>query len=253
MLAPFELDDVSVDESSHAALAAANYGLITRSQVLDAGGSRPGNRPPHRLGRAGPRSTPGVYRTEPGSTRLERSSPRSHAGRRASGVGIARSGGRPARPRRNQGGARSRSPFRTASDPSHPGVIVHRTRRHIDPIVVDAIPVAPPERTTLDIAWSHPSSTVELVYESALRKGMTTPSRVADLVALQGGWGVRGTGKVLRILDARRAGPAHRQPGRDDAPPPDACRGNRGAGMPARRPPLRRNRGGARLRLAETH
>jgi very-short-patch-repair endonuclease len=36
---------------------------------------------------------------------------------------------------------------------------------------------------------------------------MTTPSRVADLVAIQGGWGVRGTGKLLRILDARKPGP----------------------------------------------
>lgn len=46
-----------------------------------------------------------------------------------------------------------------------------------------------------------------MVYESALRLHLTTPSDVADVVGLQGGWGVRGTGKVLRILDARRPGP----------------------------------------------
>lgn len=90
--------------------------------------------------------------------------------------------------------------------PSPQRTIVHRTRRLIVATTVDAIPVTSIERTILDNAWSMPSTIVEQQYESGLRKRLTTPVRVADCVVDQGGFGVRGTNKVIRILDARRPG-----------------------------------------------
>lgn len=99
-----------------------------------------------------------------------------------------------------------------AQRPEPMGVIVHRTRRPITGRMVDAIPVAPVERVILDIAWSHPSLIVEQVYESAIRRRLTTSAGVAELVAEQGTFGVRGVGKLLRVLDARRVGPATGSP-----------------------------------------
>lgn len=186
-------------------IAAENYSLITRGQVIEAGGS---DRIIARRVAANRwfEEHAGVYRTGPvpldwkGRLRAATlaAGPLSMASHR-SAVVLHRLDGVQAAP------IEITVPYGKRPEPR--GVIVHRTRRDIEAAVVDAIPVTPPERTTLDIAWSHPSSTVELVYESALRKQLTTPSRVADLVAAQGGWGVRGTRKVLRMLDARRPGP----------------------------------------------
>ena len=194
----------SVDEALRP-LAAANYGLITRRWVVDAGGNdqliaRRINR------RRWTEEHAGVYNTSPvpldwkGQLRSATlaAGPHAFASHRAAVVLLGLDGIQTAP-------TEITVPYSSRPEPN--GVIVHRTRRPVEPIVVDAIPVAPPERTILDIAWSHPSSVVELVYESAVRRGSTTPSKVADSVALQGGWGVRGTGKVLRILDARRPGP----------------------------------------------
>ncbi|HUP15546.1 MAG TPA: DUF559 domain-containing protein [Acidimicrobiia bacterium] len=187
------------------AIAATNYSLVTRAQVIDARGS---DRIIARRLNANRwfEEHAGVYRTSPvpldwrGRLRAATlaAGPLSMASHGAAVV-LHRLDGIDSAP------IEITVPYGKRPEPQ--GVIVHRTRRHIDPVVVDAIPVTPPERTTLDIAWLHPSSTVELVYESAVRRGLTTPSLVADLVATQGGWGVRGTRKVLRILDARRPGP----------------------------------------------
>ena len=186
-------------------LAARNYSLVTRTQVLEAGGS-------DRIVTRRIDSQrwfevhPGVYRIGPvqldwkGRLRAATlaAGPLAMASHGAAAVLLGLDGITAAP-------LEITVPYGKRPEPG--GVIVHRTRRHIDPIMVDAIPVTPPERTALDVAWSYPSSAVELVYESAVRKGLTTPSRVADLVAIQGGWGVRGTGKLLRILDARKPGP----------------------------------------------
>ena len=187
------------------AVAATNHGLVTRSQVLEAGGS---DRVVTRRLDSGRwfEVQAGVYSMGPvpldwrGRLRAATlaAGPLAMASHGAAVVLLGLDGIKVAP-------LEITVPYGKRPEPA--GVIVHRTRRHIDPMVVEGIPVTPPERTTLDIAWSHPSSIVEIVYESALRKGMTTPSRVADLVALQGGWGVRGSGKVLRILDGRKQGP----------------------------------------------
>lgn len=191
----------NIDEEL-ASFAAANYSLITRAEVLAAGGSDrviARRIDTHRWYE----EHSGVYRVSPvpldwrGLLRAATlaAGPQAVASHRAAVVlhgldGIQRAP------------IEITVPYGKRPEPR--GVIVHRTRRPIEPMIVHAIPVTGPERTTLDIAWSHPSSIVELVYESSIRLGLTTPSLVADLVALQGGWGVRGTGKVLRILDARK-------------------------------------------------
>jgi very-short-patch-repair endonuclease len=90
--------------------------------------------------------------------------------------------------------------------PKPEGVIVHRTRRPIPPAVVEGIPVSSAERTILDAAWALPPLIVEQAYESAVRRGLTTPLRMAECLAEQGTWGVRGRGVVARMLDARRPG-----------------------------------------------
>jgi hypothetical protein len=186
-------------------IAAANYSLVTRAQVVEAGGSdRVVSR---RLGTGRWfEEHAGVYRTGP--VPLDWNG-RLRAATLAAGP-LAMASHRSAALLHRLEGVSSAPieitvPFGRLPVPE--GVIVHRSRRQVDPVVVDAIPVTPPERTILDMAWSHPSSTVEIVYESAVRKKLTTPSMVAELVGLQGGWGVKGTRKLLKILDARRLGP----------------------------------------------
>jgi very-short-patch-repair endonuclease len=191
-------------------LAAANYGLITRAWVLEAGGndqliSRRLDR------RRWTEEHAGVYNLGPvpldwkGRLRAATlaAGPTAMASHRSAAVLLGLDGIASAP-------IEITVPYGRRPQPG--GVVVHRTRRAIEPLIVDAIPVTPPERAVLDIAWSHPSSIVEQVFESAIRRHLTTASRVADLVAQQGGWGVRGTGKVLRILDARRPGPATGSP-----------------------------------------
>ncbi|MGQ0849721.1 MAG: hypothetical protein ACT4OP_11485, partial [Actinomycetota bacterium] len=186
-------------------VAAANYSLLTRRQVLLAGGS---DRVIARRVAAGRwfEEHAGVYRTGPVALdwpgRLKAATlaagPEAMASHRAA-VALMQLDGI------------ARAPLELTvpygKRPIPQGVIVHRTRRAIEPVVVDGIPVTPVERVILDVAWSLPSSLVEQIYECACRRNLTTPSKVADLVAIQGGWGVRGTKKVLRILDARRGAP----------------------------------------------
>lgn len=86
------------------------------------------------------------------------------------------------------------------------GVIVHRTRRPIEPTVVRGIPVTSVERTILDLAWDLPPVIIEQAYDSALRRRLTTPLKMADCVSEKGTAGVRGVRKVVVLLDARRPG-----------------------------------------------
>ena len=163
--------------------AAANYGLITRRWVFEAGGND--QMIARRIERRRwTEEHAGVYNTSPVALdwkgRLRAATlaagPQAFASHRAAVVLLGLDGIREAP-------IEITVPYSKRPEPQ--GVIVHRTRRSVEPIVRDAIPVAPPERTVLDIAWSHPSSIVELVYESAIRQSATTPSRVAELVALQ--------------------------------------------------------------------
>jgi very-short-patch-repair endonuclease len=92
------------------------------------------------------------------------------------------------------------------------GVIVHRTRRTLPRAVVEGIPVTSVERTILDTASCVPPLVVETAFESAARRRLTTPHKMAICLAEQGGAGVRGRGVVVRLLDQRRPGRAAGSP-----------------------------------------
>ncbi|HJR87089.1 MAG TPA: DUF559 domain-containing protein [Acidimicrobiia bacterium] len=85
-------------------------------------------------------------------------------------------------------------------------ILVHRTRRLQEGTVVEGIPVTTVERTILDCAWYLALPMVEQLYDSAIRKRLTTSTRIADCVGEFGKKGVRGRSRVLRVLDDRRSG-----------------------------------------------
>lgn len=90
------------------------------------------------------------------------------------------------------------------------GVTIHRAHdlpAH-DQRVVDGIPVTSPERTLVDLAAVLDERSLELALEDALRRGLTTPDRVAGRVADLGGKGRKGSRSLRRLLDVRQARPA---------------------------------------------
>jgi hypothetical protein len=95
-----------------------------------------------------------------------------------------------------------------ACRPLPDSIVVHRTRRRIASVSVRGVPTTPPERAILDTAWFMPTPTIELLYDSGIRKRVITPVSMADCLGEFGTKGVRGRFKVLRVLDGRRVGPA---------------------------------------------
>lgn len=86
------------------------------------------------------------------------------------------------------------------------GIVVHRTRRRMEPAVVAGIPVTSPERAVLDSAWFVPYPMVEQIYDSGIRKRIITADSMAECLIEFGTKGVRGRSKVIRVLDERREG-----------------------------------------------
>jgi very-short-patch-repair endonuclease len=80
------------------------------------------------------------------------------------------------------------------------GFLVHRTRRPLQGVLIDSIPVTSVERTLLDLAGLLPEPVLEKALMSALRRKLTTPDQIAALIVEQGGRGVRGTKKARRVL-----------------------------------------------------
>ena len=87
-----------------------------------------------------------------------------------------------------------------SESPEPEGVILHRTRRPLDPVIVDMIPVTSVERTVLDLARIFGDRSIERVTASALRKKVTTPERLDAFIGLRGGRGVGGTRRLRRVL-----------------------------------------------------
>jgi hypothetical protein len=87
-----------------------------------------------------------------------------------------------------------------AKGPTPRDVIVHRTRRRLPYMLVEAVPTTVVERTLLDLAALLPPIVLEKVMMSALHKHLTTADAVAVAIAVQGGRGVRGTRKLRRTL-----------------------------------------------------
>lgn len=86
------------------------------------------------------------------------------------------------------------------------GVIVHRTRRRLDVDFVAGIPVTTAERTILDNAWILNAAVIEQLYDSSIRKGLTTPRAMGECLEEFGTKGVKGRFKLLAILDDRKEG-----------------------------------------------
>lgn len=114
------------------------------------------------------------------------------------------------------------------------GVIVHRTRRPPPPAALDGIAVTSVERTLLDAAGCLPASVVEKALESALRRNLTSAVRLGELLAVQGGRGVRGARRLRAMLGAREMGGAA-----GSAAEVELLRHLRAAGVP---PPVRQHR-----------
>ncbi|CAN5781734.1 hypothetical protein BH24ACT3_BH24ACT3_18560 [soil metagenome] len=95
------------------------------------------------------------------------------------------------------------------------GVIVHRTRRPPPASVVDEVAVTSVERTLLDAASCLPPVLVEKAFESAVRRGLTTATKLELHVRDHGGRGVRGSRSLRELMAVRR-------PGRDAGSPEEA-------------------------------
>ena len=92
------------------------------------------------------------------------------------------------------------------SRPIPAAILVHRTRRPMNPRSLKGVPVTSPERAILDTAACMPTPTIATLYDSGVRKGIITPTSMADCLFEDCKRGVRGRSKVLRVLDDRRLG-----------------------------------------------
>ncbi len=98
-------------------------------------------------------------------------------------------------------------PYEESPEPE--GVILHRTRRPLDAVVVDSIRTTTVERTSLDLAVMLGDRGLERVVASGVRKGLTTVEALDAHVGLRGGRGVGGTRRlrrVLRVVDGDKSG-----------------------------------------------
>jgi very-short-patch-repair endonuclease len=92
---------------------------------------------------------------------------------------------------------------------ARPGILVHRASAlpHVDLAVVDAVPVTAPTRTVVDLAAVAPPEVVEEALDDAIRRGLTTPRRLAWRLEALGCQGRRGAAAIRALLAARGAGP----------------------------------------------
>jgi hypothetical protein len=84
------------------------------------------------------------------------------------------------------------------------GVVVHPTRRPIEPVLIEGIPVSAVERSILDGCALLAEELIELAYDRACRRGLTKPERVAEILNNEGHSGVPGRLKLIRILEGRK-------------------------------------------------
>jgi len=92
--------------------------------------------------------------------------------------------------------------------PEPRGVIVHRTRRW-DPdhhTVRRRVPVTDINRTLIDYAAVCPPILVERALEDAFRRRYTTEGALRRRLAVAGGPGARGAGRLRRVVDLRPEG-----------------------------------------------
>lgn len=83
-------------------------------------------------------------------------------------------------------------------------LVIHRaTLRRFEVTSRGRIPVTTPARTLLDLGSVASPDAVERALEDALRKRLTTVSRLTSALERSGGRGRRGTGVLKRLLDPR--------------------------------------------------
>jgi very-short-patch-repair endonuclease len=83
------------------------------------------------------------------------------------------------------------------------GVIVHRTRRPMDRVVVEGLPVVSVERTLLDVASMLSPIVLGKAVESSIRLRLTNVDSILEEIALKGGRGVRGTKRLKQVMADR--------------------------------------------------
>lgn len=84
------------------------------------------------------------------------------------------------------------------------GAVVHRTRRPPRGSTIREVPVTTIERTLLDCCSVLKPLTAAKAFESAFRRRLTTVDRMYGFIREKGGRGVKGTRMARRILDNRR-------------------------------------------------
>lgn len=89
-------------------------------------------------------------------------------------------------------------PFNEEPEPER--VILHRSRRGVQPVIHMGIPVTSVERTLLDLAAILPVASLEKTVASAIRKQLATFESIDQCIARYGGRGVKGTRKMRRVL-----------------------------------------------------
>lgn len=98
-------------------------------------------------------------------------------------------------------------PFNEEPEPHR--VILHRSRRGVQPVIHAGIPVTSVERTLLDLAALLPGATLERATASATRLNVATLDSIDACIARYGGRGVKGTRKlrsVLRLVENDHSG-----------------------------------------------
>jgi very-short-patch-repair endonuclease len=83
------------------------------------------------------------------------------------------------------------------------GVVLHRTRRPEDGREVDGIPITSVERALLDCSARFDRRLIGKGLDSAIRKNLTTVDDVYDLLVAKGGRGVKGTRTLRWVLRER--------------------------------------------------
>jgi hypothetical protein len=97
--------------------------------------------------------------------------------------------------------------------PMPEGVIVHRTRRFEEPVLVGGIPTTGIEESLLEVGAVCPPVVVEKAAASAFRLGLTTATKVDAYLQVHGGKGRRGVTKLRSALELHADG--RRPPGSD--------------------------------------
>ena len=85
-------------------------------------------------------------------------------------------------------------------DPEPVGVIVHRTRRLNPRQFRDGIPITPPEKTLIDIAWMMPERTLFKAARSVVAQRLSSVEKLDRAIGVYGGRGVAGTRKMRRVV-----------------------------------------------------